>query len=432
MSERSVQAIRAMTLRTVLVNALLAITVVLRAQGLDTVPYPGIRSELESYGLSAAARHFLRVEGTGIYDSNALRNDLVSGLWNGGTLDRETRQRSEGRSDRSNRAGYQLEASITYAWGDTLFGNGHMRPRLSVAYHDVMGLRYANDLYHLTFFGNADFENANAHLGGSAIEQVQYQTFGFGFEDKGTRSYLLFQLVNGRSLNSARVDKADLFTATDGRYLQLDLEGSYARTDTAAPAALSNGVGAALSSEVNARFRFFGRPALFTIGVQDLGVIVWSSQSLRVPKDSVLVYEGIRVDDVLDLDGALVGNSLSQDTLGFSYRRGSFLRPLPTLAYMRVTVAAAHNMRYGAELNLRNLPGYIPHGQLFASHVFAERNVLRLETSFGGFGGWRAGVGYERAICKGLVLSLRTANAIGWLSGHARGRSLAVAIQMAW
>ena len=405
------------------------------AQVSDSLSHPSMQPDARSFWAwpPPNADHYLRFEAIGMFDSNTLRNDLVLGLWQGATLDRETRQRSQGRTGQLSRAGYSLEAQLTYAWGDSLWGNGNMRPRLSVAYHDVLGLRFSDDLYHTTFFGNADRENAIAELAPTALEQIRYQTFGFGFEDIGTRSFLMLQLVNGRSLNAARIDRADLFTATDGRYLSLDLEGNYARSDTAAhPGSSSNGIGAALSAEVNLLFKFCQREASFTFGVQDLGAIMWNRNSLRIPKDSILVYEGIRVDYVFDLSASITGPTDLQDSLGLGYRRGAFLRPLPTRMNARLRVKCAHQFELSAEADVRNIPGYYPHGTVAVAHSFAGRNTIRGEVSYGGFGDWRTGVGYRRSVCKNLMVELLAPNLIGLLSDRARGRALACNLEFAW
>jgi hypothetical protein len=392
------------------------------AQGLDTLALKERR-----------AQHFLELDASGLYDSNTLRNDLVLGLWKGNTLDRGVRQRSDGQQGRENRAGYLLEGQLSYAWGDTLFGTPHMRPRIAVGYHDVMGLRYASDLYHVTFFGNAEFENGTAHLGPTYLEQVRYQTFGIGFEDTDTRSYLMVQLVNGQALNAARIEQADLFTATDGRYLQLDLNGSYARSDTAPTSGfVTQGMGLALSAQVNVPVRLGKHAGKITLDVQDFGAIAWNGESLRIPKDSTISYDGIRVVDVLDLNGVLIGSTSLQDTLGLNYRKGGFLRPLPTRLAARFSITADHAMTYEAQVDVRNLPGYLPHALIAAQHRFAGRNALRAEVSYGGFGDWRAGIGAERELVRGLRLGLRTSNALGWASGNARGKSLMLRLDYAW
>lgn len=376
--------------------------------------------------------HFLQLVTTGMYDANALRNDLVTALWRGGMISRELRQRSEGTSADINRAGYTLEAVLSYSWGDTLFGNGNMRPRLSVAYRDLLGMRYADDLYHATFFGNADHENDLMYLGPSAFEKVRYQTFGFGFEDIKSRSYFMVHLVSGQDFSAAHVDRADLFTATDGQYLWLDLEGNYARSaDDGFQDWRSRGIGAALSFRVNVPLRIGRRRLGFSLGVDDLGAIAWNERSLRVPRDTIILYEGIRVENVLDIDGVLIDRNGLQDTLGLSYEPGAFLRPLPSKLQVSFAYDAAFAMRYSAEADIRNLPGYRPHVTFTARHAY-RTNAFRAEISFGGFGGWRAGLGAERLFGKGFLLDLRLPNVIGMVSENARGRAVMLGAGFSW
>ena len=377
--------------------------------------------------------HHLELTATGLFDSNSLRNELVLGLWRGETLDRATRQRSGGIAGNRNRAGYQLEGMLSYAWGTRVFGHPRMRPRLSVAFRELAGLRYADDLYRTTFFGNADLQDQVAELAPTDYERISYQTFGFGIEDRTTRSFLILSIVNGRSFEAARIDRADLFTATDGRYLRLDLDGDYSRSDTAATNGwATSGIGAAMSGEFRKPFNLIGQRGWFTLGIQDLGAVAWNDGSLRTVKDSTILYEGIQVDDVLDLDGVLIGGEELQDSLGLGYKREAILRPLPALVYLRGSLAAPGNMIYTAELDLRYLPGYAVRTTLMAQHIFHRLNRAGVEVAYGGFGGWRVGASIERWLCSGLRLGLRTTNMIGLLSASARGGSAQLSLEYVW
>lgn len=385
------------------------------------------------WAIDTSMHHQLEITATGLFDSNRLRNDLVLGLWRGGTLDREIRQRSEGTNGDRNRAGYQLEGLLSYAWGTRIFGDPRLRPRLSVAFRELAGLRYADDLYRTTFFGNADLQDQVAELAPTDYERISYQTFGFGIEDRTTRSFVSLSIVNGRSFEAARIDRADLFTATDGRYLRLDLDGDYSRSDTAATNGwATKGIGAAVSGEFRRPFDLIGQRGWFTVGVQDLGAVAWNDGSLRTVKDSTILYEGIQVDDVLDLDGVLIGGEELQDSLGLSYKRGSLLRPLPALAYVRGSLAAPGNMIYSAEVDLRHLPGYAVRTTVMAQHIFHRLNRAGVEVAYGGFGGWRVGASIERWLCSGVRLGLRTTNMIGLFSASARGKSVLVNVEYVW
>lgn len=380
----------------------------------------------------STATHFLRFEATALYDATALRNELVTALWRGGTISRELRQRSAGSSSGADRAGYVLSSEISYSWGKDFLGLASVRPRLSVAYNDVLGMRYTNDLYHATFFGNGDHENDVMRLGPSSYEKVRYQTLGFGVEHSRTGSYLMMHVVNGQDLSAADFEQADLYTATDGRYLRLDLNGEHSRSaDDGIGSWRSRGIGIALSFRLVTPIHLGKHGANLAIGGTDLGDVLWNSASLRVDRHKTIVYDGIEANDVFDIKGVLLERGALQDTLGLAYEAGAFLRPLPSKLYASFDHDAAFGMRYTAQVDVRNLPGYRPHAVLAARHAFGG-NAVRAEVSFGGFGGWRAGLGAERVLCQRVLLALQLPNVIGLVSESARGRAATLTASYAW
>ncbi|MBK6410086.1 MAG: hypothetical protein IPF78_10350 [Flavobacteriales bacterium] len=145
----------------------------------------------------------------------------------------EVRQRTLDNMGNANRAGYELGGMATYAWGTNFSGRTGWMPRFSLAYQSVMGIRFTTDVYALSFFGNAGYEDLTAHLGPSAFEQVTYQTFGLGVEDRNSVSFVELAVVNGQALIAGQIAKADLYTAPFGRLLELQLNGEYHRSDTA-------------------------------------------------------------------------------------------------------------------------------------------------------------------------------------------------------
>lgn len=414
-------------LRTPLLLACLFVVALARAQDANAPEEvdPDCGCVIHTYA------HQFSLDLTALYDASALRNDLAKGLWLGRDLDRTMRERSATTSEGPARAGYLLEGRLTYAWDIPLFGYDRVRARLGVAFHDVMGVRYANDLYQVTFFGNEAYENRTAALGPSAVMQIRYQTVGIGIEERKDRSFLRIDLVNGSRLHSAVLRTADLYTAPDGRFLDLMLDGDYVTSDTGRTGAFSNGLGMAISGEWRKSFLVSGRKAYWSVGVEDLGVIGWNSGSQHVYHDAPVHYEGIRVSDVLDLDGALVGRRAWQDTLGLGFRSGPTVQPLPTRAYATLRIPGPHFMIYELQADVRNLPGYLPYGDLSATHRFG-RNLGRLDVSYGGFGGWRAGLGLTRMLPAGWSLGLRTTNVIGALSDQARGLSALLQLARQW
>jgi hypothetical protein len=410
----------------------------LHAQGPDTaqavIANSAFNDSYDSYRIITPPAHRLAIEAVGLYDASSIRNELITGLYKGGYIDRDLRERSAEAMNGNNRFGYELGARITYSWGHLFGGNVNARPRISIAHTDIMGLSFTDDAYNLTFFGNQAYEGRTASLGPARMEQVRYQTIGFGIEDKRTRSFIELQVVNGQSLNAMDLDRADLHTGMDGRYLRLDLNGGYSRTDTTADAfGKSRGLGAAVSFEVRRPFTLCRHSALFTFGIRDLGFIAWNDRSLRVPKDSTVLYEGFRVDDILDLDGALSGQQTWQDTLGLNYERGAFLRPLPALMHASLFCALDEQRSLVLRIEQRALPGYVPRTTLMYRHMIEPRWLQgRASISYGGFGGLRFGLGAACQLTRTVHAQLDLPNVAGMVSGSARGKAVLLGVNVSW
>ena len=377
------------------------------------------------------------LEASGAYDSNTLRNDLLLGLYQGGELERDLRQRTLDGLHDANRGGYEWRVSASCTWGDSLFGNPRWKPRASLSAQGMMGIRFPKDAYALAFFGNAGYEDRTAHVGPARFEQVAFQSIRFGVEDHPSGSYLELGLVNGQALHTGRLDKADLYTAPDGRYLELALDGEYHVGDTAA-GRWSKGIGVAIEGQWNHGIRLVGSPATLRIRVSDLGFVAWNPGSLSVSQDSVIHYEGIEVNGILDLDELVLDRHRIQDSLGLGYKAGGFVRMLPAKAALALDFGREHELptgtvirAYTVQVDHRLIPGYIPQASVIRQLVLGKALVAQAGVLYGGFGGLRADVGLGYS-ARHWGLHVHTPNVIGLASQGAQGRSLAARLDVVW
>lgn len=382
--------------------------------------------------------HRIQLGLAGAYDSNVLFNDLTAGLYQGGVLSPEVRQRSLDAMGGPGLAGFGLSGSLTYSWGTSLFGKEDLAPRIRISHESHMGVRFAEDAYKLAFFGNRDLAGRTAQLGGSTYEQVSYQVLSFGMYGRKSGSYVELGVVNGRGLNRATIRKADLYTAPDGRFLDLDLDGTYQRSDTA-DGTFSSGMGIAVSFEWNRPLHLFGRPATLTLGAVDLGFIGWNGNSLSAEKDSILHFEGFRVTGILDLDDLLINEQSFQDSLGLGYTPGKLSSVLPALlraklGFGRSRVDELGHTRhlYALEVDQRILPAYRPHVSITREIRLSRAFTTGIGVGYGGFGGFKVGLRADAQLGKHINLTLATANAIGLASNQARGKALALRMEVAW
>lgn len=384
----------------------------------------------------AAHRFTLDVQGS--YDSNVIYNDLVMGIHRGGFLDAEVRERTRGALGRDNRAGYELGATATYAWGQGFAGRPQLRPRFSVGYRQLLGMRFTEDSYALAFFGNAHMEDRTAHLGPSAFEQTEFQLISFGVENPRTGSFLELGVVNGTALNAGDVRTADLYTAGDGRYLELALDGDYQRSDTGGTG-FSRGLGAGMNAQWRTAMDLFGMPGHLALSVSDLGFIAWNANSLAVDKDTLIRYEGITVSGIMDLDGLILNESTLQDSMGLGYQRGGHVRMLPArveamlqFGELRHAHRAFQRSAWSIAVAHRLLPGYVPHARAAWNLMLAKRLMLQLGGAYGGFGTLRAGIGIECFLGEHVAVRLDSPNAFGLASDQTRGKAVAARLEVAW
>ncbi len=377
--------------------------------------------------LNPGYRNVLSLHGTVDYNANTVANELPLAIYRGGFLDRSLRQRTSDKLKASgNTAGYLIEGSLQWT-GAACLGKWHRwRPLVQVAYHDLSGASFTKDQYDLAFFGNAMFEERTAALSPSRYERVRYQTIGFGLMYDSTGSQLRIDLVRGQSFTALDVRSADLFTGADGRVLRTSITGDYFASDTAGGGLdHTNGLGAALSG----RWTFPGdaqRPFRFTIGVEDLGFIAWDPNSVRISKDTLISYEGWRVENLIALEGVLINEEAALDTFGLRYRHGSVLRPTPFRAYVEATFRMSTNWRLGLAVDHRYLTGYVPQATLQASHVLGTRTMLGASVSYGGFGGFRMGIAAKHRFGRHVLVSLSTPQLPGFFDGRVSGLGVLV------
>ena len=366
----------------------------------------------------------LQFEGWGLFNANTVYNELLVGLWRGDELDRTIRERSADALKTRNSLGYDLGARITWTGAPGLFGKADWRPMISIGHTEQMGLRFTEDLYRTTFFGNASYEDRTAELGPSAFTQLRYQSFGAGIHHARTGSFVRLDLLIGQYYASADIAQADLYTGIDGRVIRADLDATYQLSDTAGSEwGRNNGAGAALSAGWTYAF---GKDKRTRIGlrVNDLGFIRWNDEAVAITKDTLIEFQGFEVLNVLDLDNAIIGEDQLIDTLGLRYTAGGFTAVSPFLASLSLEREWGYGWHASLLVQQRYIPGYIPQVVLSAAKRLADRALLGASLGYGGHGGLLLGLGARCRLGEGFWIDLGTPNVLGFALGTTRGMGL--------
>jgi hypothetical protein len=365
--------------------------------------------------------HALIAEGAFDYSANSLLNELPAALWRGIFLNRELRGRSRDGLRSANRLGYALEVRLTHL-GEA---QGRWRPSLSIAHHELLGARFPADLYNLTFFGNAAYEERRADLGPTAIMRMRYQTIGAGAQDTRTSSHFRVDLVIGQSHDAVDIRWADLYTGADGRVLRARIAGDYHRSDTAEAAlGVLNGLGLAVSGRWDVPIARNPNRVRLELEARDLGFCAWGRKGQRLDRDTTLTFDGITVDNILDLDGTVIGEEELLDTLGVRFRTTGYSTWLPFQLIARLSAPLGERWMGSIALDQRNLPGYHPHLELSARRLLSERAEAGIEMRMGGFGGLRVGASAAIRPSNRLLITIATPHLPAFLTGRTRGAGL--------
>lgn len=368
--------------------------------------------------------HRLTLEGSYLYNSNSIYNELPAYLLVGEDLDRDLRQRTSDAMATKERAvlGHEFTGRITWtgARGDS--GRARLRPLVSMAQQEYTGVRITPDMYDLVFFGNAQFEATAAELAPAGYEQVRYLTLGGGVADAHSRSFVRLDLVMGRSYAAADIRWADLYTGTDGRLLRSSISGTYHSSDTAGSEwGRNNGLGAALTGRWEARIRAARRPTFVSLSVEDMGFLTWNENAVQLQKDTVIRYEGLAVENILDLDQIILGEQQLLDTFGVRYSAGSFTTILPFRVAAEIRSHVSERWHLGLEAHYQHLPAYLPQVTASVARRSGERLLWGASLSYGGYGGLLIGLGGRYRFSQRFSLEASLPQVIGLTFGRTRG-----------
>lgn len=381
-----------------------------------------------------SSHHVILWEGLADYNANTVLNELTLALRQGGAIGRDLRRRTgDALRQGRNTVGYLFESRIEWRGPRCIPGLPSWSPMFALAHHDLAGVLFTRDQYELAFFGNSAYQERTATLAPSALEQIRYQTAGAGLVHGPSGSFIRLDLVRGQSLASVDVRGAELFTGEDGRVLRTSLQGDYIASDTSGGGLdRTNGSGVAIAGRWEYRLPRSARPMVASIGVEDLGFMVWNANTVRIAKDTVIRYTGVAVSNLFSLEDALVDQDALLDTFGLRYSKGEVVRLLPFRATASLTTLFPDRWTLGVGVEYRHVPGFIPQATLLASFRLGGRSTLGGTLGYGGFGGMRFGITARHRFGKHVLAGLSTPQVHGLIWGRARGAGLMMDISCAF
>lgn len=252
------------------------------------------------------SKQTLEFLGEGFLNSNTITNDFIWAFYNGQFIDNILKEAATDKILKSNRLGGASKAGFTYTVGRDL----KSRPAyFSFSFFDRQhfDMQFSDDWFNTIFYGNKMYAGETASLGNFSLNLLRYQQFRFGWDWHGDANHgsygVAFSLLSGEQNISINTPTADLFTADDGTYLDFSLAMDIHQSDTSNKKFFAqNGMGLSADFYYELPYTAWKKPSTIIFEVKDLGIIRWNSNSMHYSADSSYHYEGIDVNDLLNLD----------------------------------------------------------------------------------------------------------------------------------
>ncbi len=245
--------------------------------------------------------------------STSISNNFTNAFLFSDYIDSTKKQHLYNELANTNRLGADIvqKAEFRYVF-DTLFSCKNFGISAGVYNNFHLDMNFTDDLMKLFFSGNKAFEGKTADLSNASLNMMQYQVFRLGIikqfkTDFASHSFgFSVGFVNGTDYTNIRFKNALLYTAPDAEYIDLTANYQACLSDTSSSGKYtSKGKGASIN--FNYSYQCIHNN-VFYVDVSDLGYIKWNNQTINTKKDTSIHFEGVVIDDILNISGNIFGN----------------------------------------------------------------------------------------------------------------------------
>jgi hypothetical protein len=285
--------------------------------------------------------------------------------------------------------------------------------------HNLMELRINRNFFHLFFFGNKDFTNQFLVLKNLSLNYLNFQQIKAGINktwQNDKRKHVLTAGIgfnNGQSLQQYELPYGTIYTQKDAEFINVQMELGMKRSDTLnSKFGAENGWG--FSADLG--YTYQDESNLFQCQLEDIGFIRWKKNSQRYDKDTIVYFDGIEINNLIDINGETISGS-SADTIlnAFAYakKNAAFSEMIPMkmyFSYKRYFCKRWLSLSFYFNHYFFSL--YRPQVRFVPSvNIPVKNSVISISPSIeaGGYGRYNYGFGISASVNKKLYVELQTA-----------------------
>jgi hypothetical protein len=337
-------------------------------------------------------------------------------LWQD-NIDNTAKERMFNKLHKKNVIGFDLDEKISFlAFPDTFAGKTNKGIFISYENHNHIDIAATRDLVKLFFGGNKQFKGKTADIGNSSLNLLKYKQLQFGVISKFGNEKIQHSIGVGISFNdgientSVSIDHGSIFTAKDAEYIDVAAGYDIYLSDTSGKKG-SKGFGSSLNLYYSFQTQ---KNNHFDFSFTDLGFIQWNNNSRHLSKDTTLHFDGVTIDDPLNIEGNIFGDTNPDSILhAFTNADTSHSYFMLTPACFRISYLYnfSENFQLEGSVTKKLYVHYDPLWMLKAQYV-CGKNILSLNLNYGGYTGGNpyeshivnTGLEYIRCFGKGFIL----------------------------
>ncbi len=320
-------------------------------------------------------------------------------------------------------------------------------------------IRYSGDIFRLAWQGNKQFENDNADLSiianafyarewtlGAAMPIHFHYNHGI-WKHMEYRAGIRVKYIQGLAAAYTKNSDISLFTAKDGKYLDLNYDYDYRYAYNINDPLDFNplrGVGRGVGTDLSLNFHYKTR-VYANINLLDLGFVRFNKQAGRVADNNTIHFDGIDM-------GSLLGDSLSVETSeytsvyeDFEIQEGRpFTMPYPTrlrlhMAYRVPGTNRQEELYHKHTFGITYIQGFKDFGNativpyFAAAYVFNLFDHFEIGTNIGGSGYNRTEWGLFAAFRVGFFrMGVGSGNLTALFKNYGTGGDINANISLSW
>ncbi len=350
------------------------------------------------------------------FGSSFANNQFINQFFVGGTIDRPLKDDMYEKLSAKNTVGGDfnliLNAELTI---DTLFGKTNFSLIVGVEHNEHFDGKFTSDLIQLIFDGNKQFAGKYANLSGSNYNYLNYQKINFGFINykKGSqiscKEGAVFSFIKAQEFQAMVIPEGTLFTEQYGDRLVFDMDYMYNNSDTSKTGLSAfNGFGIATDLFSEYKLKTGGKIKIY---IDDLGFIQWNKNSVQIEADSTLTFDGVEVDNILDLNDNVV-SSFSQDSLldyvSNKKSKTGFTVALPTSFDINYQQFISKKINIIGGIRYKILSNYFPLLYANVQYYATPSFILQGNLLYGGYGRFNFGVAFAKRFTNKYEIILGT------------------------